>query len=198
MKNSVATHTVGAAALTFLLLTSCTQQMANQPRYEPLEESSFFADHRSSRSLPMGVVARGSLDQDGQPAEITREILERGRDRFNIFCTPCHDRLGTGQGMVVRRGFRRGPPSFHIDRLREVPLDHFYDVMTNGFGAMNDYAAQIKPRDRWAIAAYIRTLQLSQNATPELLPPDVLDEARKPRPGQEAADAPEGGTNHGH
>ena len=164
----------------FLLLSlpSCRQQMADQPRYEALEESTFFADHRSARPLPLGVIARGFLNEDdhffggrvnGQlattfPFEISSEVLERGRERYTIFCTPCHDQVGTGNGMAVRRGFRRGPPTFHIDRLREAPVGHFYDVITNGFGAMNDYAAQIKPADRWAIVAYIRALQLSQNA----------------------------------
>jgi hypothetical protein len=169
---------------TLLLLSACTQKMADQPRYEPLEESSFFPDHRSARPLPVGVVARGFLNADehlyagrvnGQlapafPFEITPQVLDRGRERYNIFCTPCHDRLGTGKGMAVLRGFRRGPPSFHSDRLRDAPVGHFFDVISNGFGAMNDYAAQIKPRDRWAIVAYIRALQLSQNETLQDLP----------------------------
>src|SRR6185295_19667069 len=101
---------------------------------------------------------------DTLPFSVTRELLERGQERYNIYCTPCHDHVGTGQGMVVRRGFRR-PPSLHIDRLRQAPLGYFFDVMTNGFGAMPDYAAQISPRDRWCIVAYIRALQLSQGAT---------------------------------
>ena len=177
----------------FLLVPACRQQMADQPRYEPLEESAFFADHRSARPLPIGVVARGFLDEDehlyagrvnGQlattfPFEITADVLARGRERYNIFCTPCHDHVGTGNGMAVRRGFRRGPPSFHTDRLREAPPGHFYDVITNGFGAMNDYAAQIKPRDRWAIVAYIRALQFSQNASIQDLPPQDRQELEK-------------------
>ena len=179
--------------LCLLLLPACRQQMADQPRYDPLEESSFFADHRSARPLPIGVVARGFLNADehlymgrvnGQlaatfPFEMTREVLERGRDRYNIFCTPCHDLLGTGRGMAVRRGFRRGPPSFHLDRLRDAPVGHFYDVITNGFGAMNDYAAQIKPRDRWAIVAYVRALQLSQNENVKELPEDDRQELER-------------------
>jgi Cytochrome C oxidase, cbb3-type, subunit III len=178
------------------LLPACTQQMADQPRYKPLQESSFFADHRSARPLPIGVVPRGFLNGDEHlyvgvvngrlaatfPFEITREVLDRGRDRYNIFCTPCHDRLGTGKGMAVRRGFRRGPPSFHIDRLREAPVGHFYDVITNGFGAMNDYAAQINPRDRWAIVAYVRVLQMSQNENaPDLPAEDRQELDRLPR-----------------
>ena len=95
------------------------------------------------------------------PFPITREVLDRGQDRYNVFCTPCHDRVGTGQGMVVRRGYRR-PPSFHMDRLRQAPAGYFFDVITNGFGAMPDYAAQILPEDRWAVVAYLRALQLSQ------------------------------------
>ena len=173
-------------SLIVLQFGACRQQMAEQPRYKPLSESSFFADHRSARPLPMGVVARGFLNDDehlytgrlnGQlaaafPFPITREVLDRGRDRYNIFCTPCHDHLGTGNGMAVRRGFRRGPPSFHSDRLREAPAGHFYDVITSGFGAMNDYAAQIHPRERWSIVAYIRVLQMSQNQNVQGLPPE--------------------------
>jgi mono/diheme cytochrome c family protein len=144
--------------------------MADQPRYEPLEESPFFSDGRSSRPLPAGVVARGFLQQaNGEagatyPMPVTVEVMKRGQERYNIFCAPCHDYIGSGNGMAVRRGFRRRPPSFHIDRLREAAPGHFYDVIANGFGAMNDYAMQIAPPDRWAIVAYIRALQLSQNA----------------------------------
>jgi mono/diheme cytochrome c family protein len=108
------------------------------------------------------VAARGPIFVDTFPFPITREVLERGRERFDIFCSVCHGRLGTGEGMVVRRGFRQ-PPSYHIDRLKEARVGHFFDVITNGFGAMPDYAAQIHARDRWAIVAYIRALQLSQN-----------------------------------
>jgi hypothetical protein len=129
-------------------------------------------------------VARGFLDEDehlyagrvnGQlattfPFEITADVLERGRERYNIFCTPCHDYTGSGQGMAVRRGFRSPPPSFHSDRLREAPDGHFFDVISNGFGAMNDYSVQVKPRDRWAIVAYVRVLQFSQNAPLQELP----------------------------
>jgi Cytochrome C oxidase, cbb3-type, subunit III len=188
------------ALLTLLLLLpllpACRQQMADQPRYEPLEESSFFPDHRSARPLPTGVIPRGFLNEDDHlfggrvngelattfPFEITADVLNRGRERYNIFCTPCHDYVGTGNGMAVRRGFRRGPPSFHQDRLREAPVGHFYDVITNGFGSMNDYSAQIKPQDRWAIVAYIRALQLSQNATgPDLSADDRQQLERVPR-----------------
>jgi hypothetical protein len=160
--------------------------MHNQPRYEPLEASSFFADGRASRPLVSGTVARGQLRTDRHfylgkvdghlvdtlPVPVTRPLLERGRERYDIYCAPCHDRLGSGQGMIVRRGFRR-PPSLHIDRLREAPIGHFFDVISNGFGVMTDYAAQVTPRDRWAIAAYVRVLQLSQHAQLADVPADI-------------------------
>jgi len=171
------------AILLFFLLVSCRQQMADQSRYEPMEESALFRDGTSARPIPAGAVARGLLNADDHlyrgivdrqpsrtfPFEITRDVLERGRERYDIFCSPCHDYIGTGKGMVVIRGFRRSPPSFHIERMRETPPGHFFDVITNGFGAMNDYAMQIGPRDRWAIIAYIRALQLSQNASMQQL-----------------------------
>ncbi|HEX9115694.1 MAG TPA: cytochrome c, partial [Anaerolineae bacterium] len=106
------------------------------------------------------------------PFPVTREVLERGRERFNIYCAPCHSRTGDGNGMIVQRGYRR-PPSYHIDRLRQAPLGHFFDVITNGFGAMPDYAAQVPPADRWAIIAYIRALQLSQAAPASLMPAEA-------------------------
>ena len=157
--------------------TSCKQQMAEQPRYEPLAKSDFFSDGRSTRAPIEGTVARGELRDDqqfytgnigGKPAEtfpfpVSVEILQRGRQRYDIFCSPCHDRVGNGQGMVVRRGFRP-PPSLHIERLRQAPPGHFFEVMTRGFGTMPDYATQISAADRWAVAAYIRALQLSQQA----------------------------------
>ncbi len=158
--------------------------MADQPRYKPLARSTFFGDERSARPLVPGTVPRDRLDLGeafatgktaGKPVQtfplsITAELLARGQERFNIFCAPCHDRVGNGQGMVVQRGFRP-PPSYHTDRLRSAPVGHFVDVMTHGFGAMPDYAAQIPPRDRWAIVAYIRALQLSQHARLSDVPP---------------------------
>jgi mono/diheme cytochrome c family protein len=160
-----------------LWLFGCQQKMADQPRYEPLQKSELFDDQRASRPLVEGTVSRGQLNADeefhtgklnNEPAQtfpfpVDRRLLLRGQERFTIFCSPCHSRVGDGQGMIVRRGFRP-PPSFHIDRLREAPPGHFFDVITHGFGAMSDYAEQIPPRDRWAIVAYIRALQLSQNA----------------------------------
>jgi mono/diheme cytochrome c family protein len=173
----------GCLALGFLA-AGCQQQMADQGRYEPLEASDFFNDRRSARPQVAGTVARGQLRTDehfytgkvnGQlaatfPFAVTAEVLDRGQERFNIYCAPCHDQLGTGLGMVVRRGYRQ-PPSFHDERLRTVAVGYFYDVMTNGFGAMPDYAAQISPRDRWSIAAYVRALQLSRSATLADVPP---------------------------
>jgi mono/diheme cytochrome c family protein len=158
----------------------CRQEMYNQPKYRPLEKSDFFADKRASRPPVEGTVARGSLDVaagslpppgppgaadfvTALPMPLTRELLARGKQRYEIFCTPCHDRTGGGQGMVVRRGYRP-PPSLHIDRLRDAPVGHFYDVMTRGLGAMPDYAQQVPSEDRWAIAAYVKALQLSQHA----------------------------------
>ena len=178
------------AVLTLLCITiACRRDMQDQPKYIPLRPSDFFADGRSARPLPEGTVARGQLRADkvfftgkrGEvyvdqiPFPVTREVLERGQQRFNIYCTPCHSRLGDGQGMIVKRGFKR-PPSYHIDRLRAAPVGYFYDVISNGFGAMADYAAQIAPRDRWAIAAYIRVLQFSQHALMSDVPPEHRQE----------------------
>ena len=156
----------------------CRLDMHVQPRYNPLAKSDFFADQRSARPPVPGTVARGDLRADtyfytGKIAETpgdylpfpaSDDVLARGRERYNIYCSPCHSRMGDGNGMIPQRGFRR-PPSYHIERLRKAPLGYFFDVMTNGFGAMPDYASQIPPRDRWCIVAYIRALQLSQNAT---------------------------------
>jgi mono/diheme cytochrome c family protein len=158
-------------------LTACQQQMADQPRYEPLAKSEFFEDGRAARPLVEGTVARGQLNADEhfhtgkidrRPAEIfpfpiDRRALLRGQERYNIFCSPCHDHVGNGQGMVVRRGYRAAP-SFHIDRLRTAPVGYFFDIISHGFGAMPDYAEQISARDRWAIVGYVRALQLSQHA----------------------------------
>jgi mono/diheme cytochrome c family protein len=151
--------------------------MHDQPRYEPLEASVFFSDGRSSRPVIEGTVARGQLRADhelytgldaaGQfvsdlPIAVTRELLERGQSRFNAFCSPCHGRRGDGRGMVVQRGFKQ-PQSFHQARLRDTPVGYYYDVISRGFGQMSSYAAQLSSRDRWAIVAYVRALQLSRN-----------------------------------
>jgi len=160
-----------------MLLAGCRLDMHLQPKYLPYQATSFFPDGRSERQPVPGTVARGQLRTDelfytGRengvaankfPFPITRADLERGRERFNVYCTPCHDYTGSGRGMIVRRGFPQ-PPSYHIQRLRDAPVGHFYEVITNGFGAMYSYAARIEPADRWRIAAYIRVLQFSQNA----------------------------------
>ncbi|HUG53663.1 MAG TPA: cytochrome c [Vicinamibacteria bacterium] len=169
------------------LLAACRQDMHDQPKYEPYEKSEFFADGRSVRPQVAGTVARGQLREDAVfytgraggalvasiPVPVTMATLQRGRERFDIFCAPCHGQRGGGDGLVVRRGFRQ-PASFHLDRIRSQPDGFFYDVITNGFGAMPDYAAQVTPADRWAIVAYLRALQLSENATLA----DVLPERR--------------------
>jgi mono/diheme cytochrome c family protein len=163
------------AACCLLLMVGCRQQMAETGREKPLDQSAFFEDRRLARPLVPGTVARGQLKADAAfytgkvgdalveslPVPLSKDLLERGRDRYQIFCTPCHGRVGTGEGAVTKRGLRP-PPSYHIPRLREAPLGHFFDVMTNGFGVMPDYAGQVPAADRWAIAAYIRTLQVSQ------------------------------------
>lgn len=172
-------------ALVLAFVIACQQKMADQPRYEPLSRSTFFSDGRAARPLEEGTVARGELRIDEHfyqakergnlvdtfPFPVTSMILKRGQERFNIYCAPCHDRVGTGQGMIVRRGYR-APASFHIDRLRQAPVGYFFDVMTNGFGVMPDYAQQVHPEDRWAIVAYIRALQLSQHARLTDVPED--------------------------
>jgi mono/diheme cytochrome c family protein len=169
---------VFAVVLLAATVSGCRQDMHDAPRYEAFEASTFFADGRASRQAPTGTVARGWLRADealntgrtnGElvaefPFPISAGDMERGRERYNIYCTPCHDGTGTGNGMVVQRGYPQ-PPSFHIDRLRNVEAGYFFDVMTNGFGRMPDYRAQVSPRDRWNIVAYIRTLQLAQHAT---------------------------------
>jgi cytochrome c553 len=166
------------AALAWLVLPGCRQDMHDQPKYQPFEASTFFMDGRASRPRVPGTVARGRRDDDvllmtGKsgsglsevfPAPVTRVMFDRGHQRFDVYCSPCHDRVGTGNGMIVMRGYKQ-PPSFHVDRLRGMPVGYFFDVMTNGFGVMPSYAAQVSVDDRWAIAAYIRALQLSQRAT---------------------------------
>lgn len=169
------------AALIFALapLAGCRQDMHDQPKFFPQRSTTFFADGRSVRPQVVGTVARSQAEQpsyfttglveggaegDGLPFKATLAVLKRGQERYNVYCTPCHSRVGNGKGMVVERGYYQAT-SFHSYRLRSAPLGHFFAVMTNGYGAMPDYAAQIAPQDRWAIAAYIRVLQLSQNAT---------------------------------
>ena len=176
----------GLAAIGLLiLLTGCRQDMHDQPRYKPLAASEFFSDGRSARPMVEGTVARGHLridearytgkidgeDIDQFPIPIAKEDIERGETRFNVYCTPCHGRLGDGNGMVVLRGFRQ-PPSYYSDRLVSAPVGHFYDVISNGFGAMPSYASRVESDDRWRIVAYIRALQLSESASVNDVPAD--------------------------
>jgi len=174
-----------AAPVALLCAAGCRQDMHDQPKYIPLRESTFFTDDRSARPLVAGTVARGDLhddallytgkiggkDADVFPFPVDAAVMARGQERFNIYCSPCHGRLGLGDGMVVRRGYRH-PPTFHQDRLRNAPAGQIFDVITNGFGAMPDYAAQIKVEDRWAIIAYVRALQLSEHASAADVPAD--------------------------
>ena len=160
-----------------LLLAGCRQDMQDQPKFIPQRGTTFFADGRSARPQVLNTVARNQMhdneyfytgmvngkEGDGFPIALTPEVMQRGQERYNIYCTPCHSRVGNGDGMIVQRGYRPAG-DFHTDRLRNAPLGHFFNVMTNGYGAMPDYAAQLTPEDRWAVVAYIRALQLSQNA----------------------------------
>ena len=189
-------HSPGAVLAASLLAavslaaTGCDMlDMYDQPRYEPLEASEFFADGGSARPLVEGTIPRGWLREDealytgklnGEfvsklPVPVDRQLFERGRERFNIYCSVCHSRTGDGDGMIVRRGFRKPPSLVTTERLLEAPAGHFFDVMTNGFGAMPSYASRVSPEDRWAIVAYIRALQLGQNGRIE----DAPEEERK-------------------
>jgi mono/diheme cytochrome c family protein len=183
-----------AEALTPLVLALCLigagcsrLDMQDQPKYTPQRPSDFFADGRSERQPVEGTIARGALDEDtafyeGKDAEgedidafpiaVDKTVILRGQREYNIYCSPCHGRIGNGLGMIVRRGFKQ-PPSFHIDRLRDAPVGHFYDVISNGYGAMLNYASQVQPRDRWAIVAYIRALEYSENANVNDLPAEA-------------------------
>jgi mono/diheme cytochrome c family protein len=171
---------------TGLVTLACRQDMHDQPRYKPYALTTFFGDDRSARPPVEGTIARGQLHLNqvlftgfsgdaparNFPFAITADDLLRGQERFNIFCSPCHSELGDGNGIVVRRGFRQAR-NFHTEQMRNAPSGHFFDVITNGFGAMPSYAYRIEPEDRWRIIAYIRALQLSQNATPEDVPADA-------------------------
>jgi hypothetical protein len=177
----------GLWALLALSVLGCDQAMSDQPKRGPLVRSAFFADGQSSRPIVPGTVAQGQLRTDellhrgtvgGEPSDVfpfpvTREVLARGRDRFDIYCSPCHDRTGSGRGIIVQRGYAR-PPSYHIERLRRAKPGSLFDVVTRGLGAMPEYGSQIRAHDRWAIVAYLRVLQESQNARPEDIPPEEL------------------------
>jgi mono/diheme cytochrome c family protein len=189
---------VAMAALSVVAAAGCRQDMHNQPKYRPLRGTAFFADGSSSRPVPEGTVARGTLDDNAAfftgkvgnapvrelPFKVDEALVSRGQDRYNIFCTPCHDTTGSGRGMVVQRGFKQ-PPSFHDERLRNAEAGYFFDVMTNGFGAMPDYKMQLSARDRWAVVAYIRALQLSQHAAASDIPggDPIKAQPAAPQPG---------------
>jgi mono/diheme cytochrome c family protein len=164
---------------------ACRQDLQNEPKYLPLQGSTFFADGRSARPTPAGTIATDELDLNDAahtglvngnwaeviPVPLDRALLARGRERYDIFCSPCHGRLGDGQGMVAQRGVKQ-PANFHTDRIRREPPGYIFDVITNGFGGMGDYRDQVPARDRWAIVAYIRALQLSRTATLADVPPE--------------------------
>jgi mono/diheme cytochrome c family protein len=171
----------------------CRQDMHDAPRYDPLEASDLFLNGSAARPLVTGTVPRGQLNDDAYlhtgkdanglpvsafPFAITSAELDRGQERFNVYCAPCHGRTGEGNGMVVQRGYRQAQ-SLHIDRLKLAPVGYFYDIIANGFGVMPDYRAQITVEDRWKIVAYVRALQLSRQATTAEIPADALERLLK-------------------
>lgn len=194
------------AACCLLLAAGCRQDMHNQPKYRPLRPSTLFADGSSARQPIDGTVARGTLNSDEalftgkvggapvreMPFAISQADIDRGQERFNIFCAPCHDQTGGGRGMVVQRGYRQ-PPSFHIERLKQADPGYLFDVVTNGFGVMPDYKAQIDARDRWRIIAYVRALQLTQ---PTVADAPAAPAAEQPAVQQPAAQPPAGRGGH--
>ena len=194
--------TLALVALAALVLGGCRQDMHDQPKYQPLEASELFADGAASRTPVEGTVARGMLREDMRrfrgmeadgsfvaeiPLPVTAELVARGQERFNIFCSPCHGRTGEGQGMIVSRGFKQ-PESLHAERLVQTQDGYFYDVISNGFGQMSSYASQVKPEDRWAIVAYVKALQLSRRVPAEML---TADERQRLASGVPAAAAAE-------
>jgi cytochrome c553 len=174
-----------APALIAMMIWGCRREMYDQPRNDPLEASKFFKNGAASRPLVPGTVARGHLNADQAfyygmvgtnlveefPMPVTAQVLKRGRERYEIYCSVCHGATGDGNGMIPQRGYPH-PPSYHIDRLRQAPVGHYYDVITHGYGVMYSYAARVEPKDRWAITAYIRALQLSHNSRLEDVPPN--------------------------
>ena len=198
--------TLAAACAALGGAAACRQDMHDTPRYKPLQQNAFYEDGRASRDMPTGTVARGFLKdndifytgmQAGAPVDripmpLTDAVVARGRERYNIYCSPCHGVAGDGDGMIVKRGFKR-PTSFHDPRLRNERAGYFFDVMTRGFGQMPDYAAQVSPKDRWAVVAYIRALQLSQHASVG----DLTTEERNRLDNPEAASGP-AATESGH
>ena len=194
-----------------LIGAACRQDMHDQPKAKPQSKSAFFADGRTGRLPVEGTVGRGQLREDDHlyrgkidgvmaatfPFKIDAAVMERGRERFTIYCAPCHGATGLGNGMVIQRGFKVAAASYHVERLRNAAPGYWFDVITNGFGAMYGYAAQIPVNDRWAIAAYVKALQLSRNATAEDVPEaqrEAVLSGRKPAPAGEGGHAsPEAG-----
>lgn len=195
---------LAAGAVAIVVLGGCRQDMHDQPKIEPYERSSFFEDGKGMRAPVDGTIARGHLNEDVGyatglvgtefvaefPMPVDRAVLDRGQERFNIYCSPCHDRVGTGNGMIVQRGYKQ-PPSLHEERVRVMPAGYFFQVMTNGFATMPSYAAQIGPEDRWAIAAYVKALQASRQVQLS----DLTAEEKKRLEADEAE--PEAGSQHG-
>lgn len=189
------------AMLGLFVVSGCDRQgnfspvdMWNRSRYKPYEEANFYPDRSSSRAMPVNTVARGQLKTDEplhygtqngryvtrNPIKVDIETVQRGQERYNIYCQPCHGQGGYGDGMIVKRGFSP-PPSYHIARLRQAPDGHMYDVITNGYGAMYSYASRVPVQDRWAIVAYIRALQKSQEAKLSDIPAKEREYLMRPR-----------------
>jgi len=190
------TSVLSLAALSIFSVGCSRLDMQDQPKFKAQGANQFFVDGRDGRPELDGTIARGQLNEDTAfyegrdaagkdleafPIAVDKAVIERGRQRYDIYCSPCHGRLGNGLGMIVQRGFKQ-PPSYHIERLRNAPVGHFFDVITNGYGAMLNYSQQIQVRDRWAIVAYIRALQYSQNANASDLPTEAR--AQLPPTGQ--------------
>lgn len=192
-RKTITVRLAATLALTALVSAGCRQDMHDAPRYDPLEASDLFTNGSAARPIMAGTVARDHENADTYlhtgkgpdglpgaafPFAITRADLDRGQERFNVFCAPCHGRTGVGNGMVVQRGYRQAQ-SMHIDRLKLAPAGYFYDVITNGFGVMPDYRSQITVDDRWKIVAYVRALQLTHQGTTADMPADALEQLRK-------------------
>jgi mono/diheme cytochrome c family protein len=189
---------VVSVAILTTLAAACRQDMHDQPRYTAYQASSFFEDNSSARPLPQGTVARGQLRDDTllytgkvgeddateMPFPVDEAVMARGRVAYDAYCSHCHGLTGAGDGMVVQRGYTKPPPLYE-ERLKGAPIGHFYDVITNGFGAMPDHAAQIKVRDRWAIAAYLRALQASASGTVDDVPANLREQLDRPAPAGE-------------
>jgi hypothetical protein len=200
LKNNGRCRLLKALGISSLLVftigsSSCAYDMSRQPKYKPMSYSDFFPDYRSERPVVDGTIALNPLygnnsyfsahlaeiARSGIPIPITLDLLKRGQEKFNINCSPCHDRIGNGEGIIVQRGFPH-PPSYHTERLRQAPDGHFFAVITEGLGRMWSYANRVDAGDRWAVAAYIRALQLSQNAAITDVPQSKLNQLLEKKP----------------